>query len=141
MTLLEEYLRRGGGERVELAEAYLWLGRARAARGEHDRAEAGYQHTTELSAGELAAQPQFRIGEVRRAKGDVNGAVDAFVKLSILYGHEEWVRRGLLEAGLCYAELEQPAKAAKFLNELVERFPASNEGKRARARLKDLGGW
>lgn len=139
-ALLEEYLQRGGGSTTEQAQAHLWLGRARAARNEHDRAEAAYAVTTNLSEGELAAEAQFRIGEVRRAKGDLEGAVDAFVKLAILYGHEEWIRRGLLESGLCYEELQQPIKAAKFFRELVERFPDSEQSELARARLAVIEG-
>ncbi|MEM7205281.1 MAG: tetratricopeptide repeat protein [Planctomycetota bacterium] len=137
-TVLEDFLRRGSEDRTEQAEANLWLGKARIARQEWDRAEAALQKVTELSEGELAAEAQYRIGEARRARGDLRNAVDAFVKLSILYAHEEWVRRGLLQAGDCYLELEQPAKATRFLAELVERFPDSAEAGVAQQRLKDL---
>ena len=39
---LEEYIQRGGGTKAEQAEAHLWLGRARAARREYDRAETAF---------------------------------------------------------------------------------------------------
>jgi TolA-binding protein len=139
-ALLEEYLQRDRGAKTERAEAQLWLGRARAARGEHDRAEVAYLETTNLSDGELAAEAQYRIGEVRQSKGDLTGAADAFVKLSILYGQEEWIRRGLLAAGLCYVKLEQPGKAAKFFHELAERFPDAPESEQARTHLSKLEG-
>jgi len=70
----------------------------------------------------------------------MQGAVDAFVKLSILYGQEEWIRRGLLAAGVCYEELQQPTKAAKFFHELTERFPDAAESQEARAHLSKLEG-
>ncbi len=136
---LETMLQRGAAG-VDEMEGYLFLGRARAAAGQHERAEQDLLRVTELSTGELAAEAQYRIGEVRQAQRDLNGAIDAFVKLSFVYAHEEWVRRGLLQAGLCYAELSQPSKAAKFLAELVERFPDSEEGRRARSELEDLKG-
>jgi TolA-binding protein len=121
-----------GEARGEAARAHLWLGRALCARG---RREAGIDHfvrATELSEGEIAAEAQFRVGEARRALGDHNGAVDAFMKLSILYSQGEWVRRGLLETGRCYLELEQPAKAKRFFDELGERFPDSAEANEAK---------
>ena len=81
---------------------------------------------------ELAAEAQFRLGMARKSQGDVEGAVDALVKLSILYGHAEWVQRGLYEAGTCYRELNQPQKAAKFFAELQQRFPDSPWNARAK---------
>ena len=114
----------------------LALGRGRQLREEWDKAEASFAAVTSLSEGELAAQAQFRIGESRYAKGDLQGAADAYVKLPILYSHEEWVRRGLLQAGRCYEELQQPRKARRFYEELLSRFPETPEAKQARSRLK-----
>lgn len=141
VTTLEEFLRRGeSATDADKAAACLWLGRARLARREHDRAEAAFQKVTDLSDGPLAAEAQFRLGESRHDRGDLDGAVDAFLRLAILYGHEEWVQRGLLEAGRCYVELEQPKKARKFLSELIERYPESASAKEARVSLKRLSG-
>ena len=63
---------------------------------------------------------------------------DAFVKLSILYAHAEWVSKGLLQAGRCYEELEQPLKAKRFYEELLKRFESSPAAEEARQRLKAL---
>ena len=137
---LEEYVQRGGGTKAEQAEAHLWLGRARAARREYDRAEAAFIVTTRLSEGELAAEAQYRIGEICRDRGDLDDAVGAFQTLAFLYGHKEWKAKGLLQVGLCYEELQQPVKAAKFFRELTELFPKSAESEQARTRLEKLGG-
>ncbi|MBL9079597.1 MAG: tetratricopeptide repeat protein [Planctomycetes bacterium] len=134
---LEAFLRGAGIETLDQARAHLWLGRARALRGEHDKAEASLQRVTELTDTALAAEAQFRIGEVRLARGDLNGAADAFVKLPILYGHAEWVRRGLLQAALAYEQLQQPAKARRFFRELLQQHADSEEAKAARAHVKD----
>jgi TolA-binding protein len=135
---LEGYLERGaeGDEKVAKARAFLWLGRARQQRDEHEAAEEAFVEVTRLSEGGLAAEAQFGIGATRRRDDDLRGAADAFVKLSILYAHDEWVRRGLLEAARCYEALGEPQKARKFYEELVERFADSTEAREALTRLK-----
>ncbi len=132
---LEDFVRRdkdtSESGKVERARAHLWLGQARAERKEWPQAVAALQQVTELTDTELAAEAQFRLGLARKSQGELEGAVDAFVKLSILYGHAEWVQRGLFEAGVCYRELNQPQKAAKFFAELKQRFPDSTWNARA----------
>ncbi|HZT56423.1 MAG TPA: tetratricopeptide repeat protein, partial [Burkholderiaceae bacterium] len=138
VAALEEFLRARPADKTEAARAQLLLGRARLLRKEHDRAEAAFAKVTELSEGALGAEAQFRLGESRAMRGDLEGAADAFVKLPILYAQEEWVRRGLLQAGLCYERLQQPAKARRFFDELVRRFPQSQEGKEAQSHLRGV---
>jgi len=122
-------------DKTEQARAQLALGRGRQLRGENDRAEQALQKATELSEGQIAAEAQFRIGEARAAAGNLQGAVDAFVKLPILYAHAEWVQKGLLQAGLCCEKLNQPDKARRFFEELVQRFPQAAEAATAKSRL------
>ncbi len=132
---LEAFL---GGEVVpaERPLALLLLGKARLQRGEHGKAEAAFQEVTKLSEGPLAAEAQFRLGESRAGRGDEAGAAEAFVALPILYAHEEWVRRGLLAAGQSYLRQRQADKARRFFEELVRRFPASDEAKAAQTHLR-----
>lgn len=135
IAVLEPFVRaaeREGFTRPERARGHLFLGRAYADRSEHERAEREYTEATKLSEGEVAAEAQFRIGDVRAARGDHDGAVDAYVKLSILYAHEPWVPRALERAAATYRRLQQPEKAARFQSELLERYPDSPEAKRAR---------
>jgi TolA-binding protein len=136
-TTLEEFLRGSKLEAADQARAQLWLGKARMLRSEHDKAEASLQKVTELSDGPFAAEAQFRIGENRVARGDLQGAADAFVKLPILYGHVQWVRRGLLQAGLVYEKLSQPEKAERFFRELVDKHTPSEEATTAKQHLRD----
>ncbi|MEO6593437.1 MAG: tetratricopeptide repeat protein [Planctomycetota bacterium] len=134
---LEQFLRGGERDRADAARAHLWLGRARMQRGEHDKAEVSLQKVTELSDGPLAAEAQFRLGENREKGGNLMGAADAYVKLSILYAHAEWVRRGLLHAGLVYEQLKQPEKAQRLFRELVQKYADSEEAKAAQPHLRD----
>ncbi len=133
---LEPFLRGEGQARADLARANLWLGRARVLRKEYDQAEACLLRTTELSDGPLGAEAQFRLGESREARGELRGAADAYVQLPILYAHAEWVRRGLLHAGLVYERLQQPDKAQRFFRELVDQHAGSAEAKTAGERLR-----
>lgn len=134
---LEAFLH-GGPPEPEQARANLWLGKARMARGEHERAQEALHKVTELSDGELAAEAQYRIGESRRLDGELQDAADAFVVLSILYAHDKWVCKGLLAAGQCFEQLEEPDKAKRFYQELLTRFPNAQESREAKARLGGL---
>ena len=127
----------GDAARADLARAHLWLGRARLQRGEHEAAEANFLRVTGLSESALAAEAQFRIGESRLARDDLAGAADAFVKLPILYGHAEWVRRGLLQAGRVYRRLQQPEKAERFFRELLQQHADSEEARAAGELLRE----
>jgi TolA-binding protein len=122
-------------DRAEQARAWLAQGLGRQLRSEHQRAAGAFAKVTELSDGAIAAEAQFRIGDSRKQDGDLAGAVDAYVKLPILYAHAEWVRRGLLQAGLACEQLEQTDKAQKLFAELVQRYPDSTEATAARERL------
>ncbi len=136
---LTQFLQRGAeAPAVERARASLWLGRAHQTRAEHSAAIAALQAVTELSQGELAAEAQFRIGEVRSEQGDQAGAVDAFIKLAILYEHPEWVPRALLEAGQACEALERPAKAQKLFRELLSRFPKSPQAAVAKRHIRGI---
>ena len=74
----------------------------------------------------------------RQARGDLQGAADAFVKLPILYGHDTWVQRGLGAVGDCYVGLKQPKKAQRFYQELVTRYPSAELARDARRKLEDI---
>ena len=120
-----------GVEVADRARVHLWLGRARLLQQDATAAEALFVKVQELSDGALAAEAQFRIGEARSQRGDLRGAAEAFVALPILYAEPEWVRRGLLEAGRSYRQLQQPDKATRFFRELIDKHPDSAEAKQA----------
>ncbi len=130
-------MRQEGRQKAEAARGHLALGKARSLRGEYARAEQSYQQVTTLSEGPLGAEAQFLIGEARQKGGNLQGAADAFVKLPILYAHAEWVRKGLLQAGIVYQQLRQPEKAKRFFEELQNKYPQSAEAAAAKSRLRD----
>jgi TolA-binding protein len=121
--------------RADAARANLWLGTARLLRREFPAAEKCFTKATELSEGALAAEAQFRIGESRAQRSDLNGAIDALVKLPILYADATWVPRALLKAGMIYKQLKQPEKAKVLFTELLEKHPGTDEAKSAANQL------
>ena len=142
-TVLREYLRRAGlpdsdVSKGDLARGNLWLGKALQQDEQYEAAEQAFREVTVLTESELSAEAQFRIGESRMSRGLTTDAVDAFVKLSILYGHEEWVQRGLSSGGDCYVQLKQPQKAVKLYEELIRRFPESSLAKSAQSKLERI---
>ena len=139
---LEQFLREHDTKRDEVARAdaaraNLWLGTARLQQRQYVEAEQCFLAVTEYSEGALAAEAQYRLGESRAERKDLNGAVDAFVKLSILYADATWVRRGLLAAARTYQQLKQPEKAKRLFTELIESHPGSDEAKSARTQLEN----
>ncbi|MEE2886171.1 MAG: tetratricopeptide repeat protein [Planctomycetota bacterium] len=139
--VLRDYLQRldttQGRSDGDPARANLWLGQAWYQLEDWVRAEAAFTVVTNLTDDELSAEAQFRIGETRRANGKLDAAVEAFVKLSILYGHANWVQRSLDAAGDCYLELGKSNKASKLFDELIQRFPDSDLAKRAHTKLQN----
>jgi cellulose synthase operon protein C len=121
---------------ADAARLELWLGRARSARNEDAAAEACLVRATERSDGAIGAEAQFRLGEHRQRRGDLRAAIDAYVKLPILWREPEWVRKGLLAAGDAYRELQQPDKAQRFYKELLEQHQGSAEAKAAAERQR-----
>lgn len=137
---LEEFLRRDDGkERAESARAHLWLGRARADLKDAAAAEKAFAKATDLSDGETGAEAQFRLGLARRDAGDLNGAAEAWIKLSILYGHADWASRGLYEAGEAMEKLGRAEQARKLFAEVAEKFGTTEAAKKARAKLGQGG--
>lgn len=139
---LEQFLREHDAKkdavaRADAARANLWLGKARLARRQYKAAENCFVTVTELSDGSLAAEAQFRLGESRAQRNDLNGAADAFLKLPVLYADAAWVRRGLLQAGRTYQKLKQPDKARRFFDELVADHKGSDEAKTAQTQLNN----
>ena len=138
---LKAWIRRGKDElQGDRAQAELWLGRAQHARKDWKAALVCYQRATQLSEGPLAAEAQYRIGETQYAAGDKAAAIDAWLKLSILYSQDIWVQKGLLSAARGYKALGQKKKARKFLRELIERYKDSAAAGEARTLLTELRG-
>ena len=139
---LEDFLRnhdasKNNAARSEAAQANLWLGKAHLMQGQPPIAQPCFVKVCELNDGLLAAEAQFQIGVIQKQRKDLQGAVDAFLKLPILYRETRWARSGLLQAGLTYLQLNQPAKAKRLFSELVEKHKGTDEATLAATKLQN----
>lgn len=118
-----------------LSEAELWRARALAAQAKDRAAEAAFQRVVERDRGVLAARAQIGLGELERRAGRTETALSTFLKVAVLYAHEEEVAQALLLAGECLEELGDSAKAQDRYREIVQAHPQSSVAAEAARRL------
>ncbi|MHC5210438.1 MAG: tetratricopeptide repeat protein [Planctomycetota bacterium] len=118
-----------------LSEAELWRARALARQGNDRAAEAAYQRVVANDRGVLAAQAHIGLGELDRRAGRTETALSTFLKVAVLYAHDEEVAEALLLAGECLEDLGDSAKAKDRYREIVKAHPESRVAAEARKRL------
>ncbi len=123
-------------------EARFALGFARQFQDRFDEAMAAYRQVAAEGPAEVAARSQYHLGECLVDRGKQREGAREF--LAVAAGFEaagpggEWVRRALLAAGMAYQAAGDPAAAAPQFEELVKRFPQSEEGRAASKRLAEM---
>jgi tetratricopeptide (TPR) repeat protein len=120
---------------VSLAEAELWRARALAALGKDRAAESAFQRVVAQDRGVLAARAQIGLGGLDRRAGRTETALSTFLKVAVLYAHEEEVAQALLLAGECLEELGDQDKARDRYREIVQAHPQSSVAAEAARRL------
>lgn len=101
-------------------------------------ARRAYRGLLQRPAGALAARAQFRIGLCFRNAGKNEEALDAWLKVGILFENPEWATRGFLAAADLLAARGEKDKAAKLLTEAASRAPSSELKAAVRGRLSQL---
>jgi TolA-binding protein len=90
----------------------------------------------------VAARAQYHIGECLVEEKRHREAAREFLAVAANFDFEgpwqDWVCRGLLGAGLAYQAAGDPEAARVQYEELVKRFPRSEEGKAAAKRLEEV---
>lgn len=89
-------------------------------------------------ASDLADNAQYWLGECYYALKEYDRAILEFDAVRN-YPNGDKMAAALLKQGFAYAELNDRVDARKVLQELVERYPQSEEAGKAKARLKTLG--
>jgi len=128
-------LARGAPDFEHRAEAELWRGRALAAQGNARAARAAWNRVLELDRGVLAARARLAIGRAERAAGDGEAALSEFLKVALLFAHEDEVAEALWLAGCTLAEGGDAEQAAEQFEKLVDEHPETAWAQRARERL------
>jgi TolA-binding protein len=122
-------------------EARFARGYALQLEGQRGPAVEAYRAVVIGTRAPVAARAQYHIGECLLDDGKNRDAAREFAAVVANFDfageYAEWVRRALLAAGLAYQAAGDAAAANAQFKELSERFPQTEEGKVAAARLRD----
>jgi TolA-binding protein len=116
--------------------ASLALGHAYAAKKQWESARAAFRMVTKSSEGPMAAEAQFGIAQTYAHEGNRDRALDEFLRVSILYGHEDWVARATLASAQLLEEQGEKAKARRLYEDLARDHETKEEGKKATTWLR-----
>ncbi len=119
-------------------EAKYRMARLHEAKGDTDAALALYEAASVANNGDVAARARFRIGELQEAREDYEKAARSFMRVAILFLHEELSPESLWRAGECYRKLDKLDRAEKAYQEVVTDFPGSPQAEKARAALEKI---
>jgi TolA-binding protein len=122
------------------AEALYEQAWARQNLGQIDEALRLYEETTAKTNREPAARARFMIGEIQFERKDHKEAIKNFFKTAYGYGYPQWQAYALYEAARCFEALEKPDQAKKSYQEVLDKFPSSDQAAAAKQRLGQLSG-
>lgn len=88
---------------------------------------------------DLASNAQFYLGEIAYAEKKYDQAVTEYDKVLTNYPKSFKLAPARLKKGLALIELGQKATGLRELREVIRRYPGTEEERRARAKLKELG--
>lgn len=124
----------------QMLEAELVRGDALAALGNARGAEQAYQRVATQDRGVLSARARIGLGKLRMGSGQNESALSDFLKVSVLYAHDDEVGESLLLAGECLEKMGDGERATEQYREVVKRFPQSKHAERARSKLARVSG-
>ena len=108
--------------------------------GKYDLAHSEFQDYLKYYGDtDLASNAQFWLGEIAYAQKNYDGAVDEYNKVINNYPKSFKLAPAHLKKGMALLELGQKSSGVKELREVVRRYPGTEEERRARAKLKDMG--
>ena len=108
--------------------------------GKYDLARSEFQDYLKYYADtDLASNAQFYLGEIAYSQKQYDQAVAEYEKVITNYPKSFKLGPSRLKKGLALVELNQKSAGIKELREVVKRYPGSDEDRRARAKLKELG--
>jgi tol-pal system protein YbgF len=108
--------------------------------GKYDLARSEFQDYLKYYGDtDLASNAQFWLGEIAYAQKNYDAAVQEYDKVINNYPRSFKLAPAHLKKGMALLELGQKNSGVKELREVVKRYPGTEEERRARARLKDMG--
>jgi tol-pal system protein YbgF len=88
---------------------------------------------------DLASNAQFYLGEIAYQQKDYDRAVQEYDRVLSSYPKSFKLAPARLKKGMALLELGQKGSGTRELREVVKRYPGTEEERRARAKLKELG--
>jgi tol-pal system protein YbgF len=88
---------------------------------------------------DLASNAQFYLGEIAYSQRQYSQAVSEYEKVLTNYPKSFKLAPARLKKGMALIEMGQKSSGVKELREVVKRYPGTEEERRARAKLKELG--
>jgi tol-pal system protein YbgF len=88
---------------------------------------------------DLAGNAQFYLGEIAYAQSNYPDAISQYEIVLTNYPKSFKLEASLLKKGMAEIQLGKKQAGIKDLQQVVKRFPGSDESKRAQAKLHDLG--
>jgi len=88
---------------------------------------------------DLASNAQFYLGEIAYSQRQYQQAVDEYDKVLNNYPRSFKLAPARLKKGMALLEMNQKNAGIKELREVVRRYPGTEEERRARAKLKEMG--
>ena len=108
--------------------------------GKYDLARSEFQDYLKYYGDtDLASNAQFYLGEIAYSQRQYSDSVSEYDKVITNYPKSFKLAPARLKKGMALLELGQKAQAIKELREVVKRYPGTEEERRARAKLKELG--
>src|SRR3974390_98460 len=108
--------------------------------GKYDLARSEFQDYLKFYGDtDLASNAQFYLGEIAYSQKQYDQAVDEYERVLNNYPKSFKLAPARLKKGMALIELGQKNSGIKELREVVKRYPGTEEERRARARLKDMG--
>ena len=108
--------------------------------GKYDLARSEFQDYLKYYGDtDLASNAQFYLGEIAYSQKQYAQAVAEYEKILNNYPKSFKLAPARLKKGMALIELGQKNSAVRELREVVKRYPGTEEDRRARAKLKELG--
>lgn len=108
--------------------------------GKYDLARQEFSdYIKHFPSNDLAGNAQFYLGEIAYSQNDFKGAIASYEVVLSNYPKSFKVDASQLKKGMAELELGMKASGIRDLREVVRRSPVSDEGKRAQAKLREIG--
>jgi len=104
-----------------------------------DKAFALYEEVANTNTGDTAARARFRLGELYEAQGDYDAAARSYMRIAILFLHEELSPESLWRAGQSFEKAGSVEQAKKAYQELIQDYPDREQAIKAKEILAKLG--